>query len=186
MSAADRAKWDARYAAATVATEPVIDPWFAAQVEPLPPRRALDVACGLGHDAVWLAERGWQVTAVDVSPIGLARAAELARRRGVTVDWQTADLDEFVPPAAEFGLITVCRFLDRDRLPSRLTSTLTPGGRLIYRTFCASPTGSTTHSPAFVLQPGELPRLFPHLATVSYDETFSGAEYYARFVGLRK
>jgi tellurite methyltransferase len=185
MSAADQAKWDARYAAATVITEPAVDPWFAAQVESLPPRRALDIACGLGHYAVWLAERGWQVAAVDISPIGLAKAAELAECRGVTVEWLVADLDEFTPAAAAFDLVTVCRFLDRERLPKRLETALAPGGTLLYQTFCASPAALRTHNPAFVLKPGELPRLFAGLTSVSYDETLCGGEHYARFVGQR-
>jgi len=188
MSAADRSKWDAKYAAVPLATELAVDPWFIEVVAPLPPGRALDVACGLGHHAIWLAERGWQVTAVDVSPVGLAKARELADQRGVTVEWLAADLDEFCPKFSAFDLIAVIRFLDRVHLPQRLTIALKPKGRLVYSTFCAMQTVASdghVRNPAFVLQPGELPTLFPHLRSEQYSESDCGGESYARFVGLR-
>ncbi|MDZ4688824.1 MAG: class I SAM-dependent methyltransferase [Planctomycetaceae bacterium] len=187
MSAADRSKWDAKYAAVPVATELAVDPWFSEVVAPLSPGRALDVACGLGHHAIWLAERGWQVTAVDVSPVGLTKARELADHRSVTVEWLEADLDEFCPEAAAFDLIAVFRFLDRRHLPQRLTNALKPQGRLVYSTFCAMQSvaaGDHVRNPAFVLQSGELPALFPQLRPEQYSESDCGDEGYARFVGV--
>jgi SAM-dependent methyltransferase len=182
----DRIKWDDRYRTATAAVELTVDPWFIEQVQGLQPGRALDVACGLGHDAVWLAKQGWEVTAVDISPVGLSHAAELAQSLGVTVDWIVGDLDEYVPPSASYELITVCRFLDRDRLPARLERALCPGGRLLYRTFCAGSNDTGHRNPRFVLQPGELPRLFSGLSPLLYDEVRSGPDQFARFVGCRR
>ncbi|HUQ71942.1 MAG TPA: class I SAM-dependent methyltransferase [Planctomycetaceae bacterium] len=187
MSAADRSKWDAKYAAIPLATELAVDPWFIEVVAPLPPGRALDVACGLGHHAIWLAERGWQVTAVDVSPVGLAKARELADQWNAAVEWRAADLDEFCPDVAAFDLIAVFRFLDRRQLPQRLTNALKPQGRLVYCTFCAMQAVATdghVRNPAFVLQPGELSALFPQLRPEQYSESDCGGDGYARFVGV--
>lgn len=77
------------------------------QVSGLTPGRALDLGCGEGGDAVWLAEQGWTVTAVDVAPSALARGADAARERGVAdrIDWQRHDLSETFPDG-EFELVT--------------------------------------------------------------------------------
>jgi 2-polyprenyl-3-methyl-5-hydroxy-6-metoxy-1,4-benzoquinol methylase len=63
----------------------------------LTPGRALDLGCGDGGDALWLAERGWQVTAIDIAQTALDRGAAEAARRGLVVDWQCADLAEQLP-----------------------------------------------------------------------------------------
>lgn len=73
----------------------------------LRPGRALDLGCGEGADAIWLARRGWQVTAVDVSPVALARAADHGRAAGVAgrITWAQHDLDEAFP-AGSYDLVT--------------------------------------------------------------------------------
>jgi len=71
----------------------------------LAPGRALDLGCGEGADAIWLAQRGWEVTGVDVSATALARAAEHAAEEGVRVTWQERDLASWTPERA-FDLVT--------------------------------------------------------------------------------
>lgn len=71
----------------------------------LTPGRTLDLGCGEGADAIWLAERGWEVTGVDVSATALARAAEHATEKGVHVTWQERDLAAWAPEAV-FDLVT--------------------------------------------------------------------------------
>src|SRR5262249_56447890 len=73
----------------------------------LRPGRALDLATGEGRNAVWLAEQGWQVTAVDYSAVGLAKGGQLAEARGVSVDWVAADLLEYQPTPKAFDLVLV-------------------------------------------------------------------------------
>ena len=70
---------------------------FASEVEELEPGRALDLACGEGRNAVWLADRGWRVTGIDFSDVALAKAERLAQSRGVEVDWVLADVVEHEP-----------------------------------------------------------------------------------------
>jgi 2-polyprenyl-3-methyl-5-hydroxy-6-metoxy-1,4-benzoquinol methylase len=81
--------------------------FLVAEVADLPPGRALDLACGAGRNAVWLAERGWTVTAVDFSDVAIANARGLAAERGVEVDWVEADLREWTSPARSFDLVLV-------------------------------------------------------------------------------
>lgn len=102
-----REDWNARYAQKELLWTAEPNRLFAAEVADLRPGRALDVACGEGRNAVWLAERGWEVTAVDFSDVALAKAAELARARGVEVEWVPADVLEYAPQQAAFDLVAV-------------------------------------------------------------------------------
>lgn len=174
MSAADRERWDAKYAnRQALGAQP--DDWLRQSLVQVPPGRALELGCGLGHNAIWLAEQGWQVDAVDISPVGLARAAELAHSRQAVVQWIAADLDDlsWEPPRSKYDLIVVFRFLDRLRLPQLIEESLAPGGLLVYETFSVgqlSRPDNHLKNPAFALNPGELPTLFPQLTALDYEE----------------
>jgi SAM-dependent methyltransferase len=112
-----REDWNARYAQRELVWSAEPNRRFAAEVNGLEPGRALDVACGEGRNAVWLAELGWRVTGVDFSDVALAKAAELATSRGVEVDWVVADVLEFVPEPHAFDLVAVLYLqLPRDEL----------------------------------------------------------------------
>jgi SAM-dependent methyltransferase len=173
VSASDLQRWNEKYTAKGIPTQLVSDAWLVEQVGGLPPGRGLELACGLGHNAIWLAQQGWQVDALDVSPVGLSLAQNLARANHASVHWIAADLDEFFPETDAYDLVFVFRFLDRARLPGIIQQALKPGGRLLYETF------TTTHlarpdshmkNPAFALAPGELPRLFPACEICEFAE----------------
>ena len=110
---------------------------FADLVSDLTPGSALDLGCGEGADAVWLAERGWTVTAVDISDTALGRARELATARGVAdrIDFRQLDLTEQFPEG-EFDLISA-QFLhskvhlDRRPILVNAAAALRAGGRLV-------------------------------------------------------
>ena len=102
-----RDDWNARYAQKELLWTAAPNRRFAEEVAGLAPGRALDFACGEGRNAVWLAERGWQVTGVDFSDVALAKAAELAASRGVEVDWVVADVTDDEPEAEAFDLVVV-------------------------------------------------------------------------------
>ena len=74
--------------------------FVVAELQDLAPGRALDVGAGEGRNAVWLASRGWQVTAVDFSAVGLDKGRRLAQDRGVAVDWVLADVRDYQPEPA--------------------------------------------------------------------------------------
>ena len=73
---------------------------FEAAARNLTPGSALDVACGEGRNAIWLAEQGWAVSAIDFSDVAIDKAQQLARRRGVAVDWIVGDVAEDAFPEA--------------------------------------------------------------------------------------
>ncbi len=186
MTQADRTKWDAKYQQ-TTASHPIDPPpWFTSAIAGLTPGRALDVACGRGQLAIWLAEQGWRVTAVDVSPAGLEQARRVAEARGVEVEWQLADLDDCDLGLEKYELITVFRFLDRGTLPARLVAALRNGGTLVYETFSGGGQDSAhVHNPDFVLQPGELRNLFASLSVEVEEIVMVDGEILGRFVARK-
>ena len=104
----------------------------------LPPGTALDAGCGEGGDALWLAERGWQVTAVDFSHRRAGARGRTARRAGRSPTgstWLHADLDAWTPPEGSFDLVTAhylhSRWADRSALFRRLAAAVAPGGTLL-------------------------------------------------------
>ena len=108
---------------------------LVAEAARLTPGRAVEVGCGEGADAVWLARQGWDVTAFDVAESALSRGRESAERAGVTVDWRRGALLEVDLPVAVFDLVSVCYPALR-RTPGRdaehaLLALVGPGGRLL-------------------------------------------------------
>ncbi|MER5967720.1 class I SAM-dependent methyltransferase [Streptomyces sp. NPDC002057] len=101
-----RAEWDSRYADRHQLWSGRPNGALVAEVAGLTPGRVLDVGCGEGADAVWLARGGWDVTALEVSGIALDRATGHARDAGVTVRWVHATLTEAALPPASFDLVS--------------------------------------------------------------------------------
>jgi SAM-dependent methyltransferase len=131
----DSAGWDRRYGGSELVWTAEPNRFLAAEAADLAPGRALDLACGEGRNAVWLAQRGWAVTGVDFSMVGLDKAQALAEQRGVSVQWRLADLLEYVPPPAAFDLVVVLYLhiavsATRDVL-RRGAAALAPGGTLL-------------------------------------------------------
>jgi len=133
--AAQQSEWDERYAGAEQVWSGRANGALVALTGALPTGRALDVGCGEGADAVWLALRGWQVTACDVSEVALERAEAAAGAAGVEVRWLRSGLLE--APLAEdgFDLVSVQypalrRTTDRDA-ERALASAVAPGGTLL-------------------------------------------------------
>src|SRR5512134_1831553 len=81
--------------------------FLVAEVAGLRPGRALDLACGAGRNAIWLAEQGWRVTAVDFSDVALSLARRRARERRVEVEWIEADVVDWTPASRAFDLVCV-------------------------------------------------------------------------------
>ena len=103
----DSAEWDRRYAGRELVWTSEPNRFLVQEAESLTPARALDLACGEGRNAVWLAERGWQVTGVDFSAVGIEKARQLEDARGVHVEWVIADLLNYRAEAQGFDLVIV-------------------------------------------------------------------------------
>ncbi|MCC6420717.1 MAG: methyltransferase domain-containing protein [Gemmataceae bacterium] len=183
MADSDRARWNARYSDRRAARPMRWEPtrWLPEIREQLQPphagARALDLACGPGRNAVWLAEQGWTVDAWDLSDVALAILRdELDRRavlhRGLPVTPTQVDLDTATIPPDSYDLLANVLFLDR-RLWPQMADALRPGGLLVFETFVNRPGGRTSEvSPAHLLEPGELRAAFEALGltVLLYDE----------------
>ena len=131
----EREDWDRRYAGRDLIWSAKPNRFLAAETAGLTPGRALDLGAGEGRNAVWLAEQGWQVTALDFSGVALEKGERLAREREVTVVWATADLREYVPPHEGFDLVVLLYVhlpgAERAAVHARAAGAVAPGGTLL-------------------------------------------------------
>ena len=130
-----REHWNRRHGEAGLLFGAEPNRFLVAEVEGLAPGRALDVACGSGRNAVWLASRGWQVTGVDFSDVALEQARGLAADRGVDVEWVEADVLGWQPPEGLFDLVAALYLQvaagERRAALARAATALAPGGTLL-------------------------------------------------------
>ncbi len=164
-----RAKWDARYARKQ-------DPGAPARVltdfaHLLPADGvALDLACGLGANGLFLAESGLTVQAWDISPMVVERLSSLASERGVPLTAKVRDVSIKPPDPASFDVIVVSHFLDR-ALCEAIMHALRPSGLLFFQTFARDAvTDRGPSNPAYRLADNELLRLFSGLSVRAYRE----------------
>jgi len=155
------AKWNARYAG----RDPGLDESPASLLPPavdgVSPGRALDLACGAGRNAIWLARRGWRVDAVDGAEAALDLLLASAGRAGCQdrITAHAADLEseppDFTIAPGRYDLIVDCYFLHRPLFPAIRKGTR-PGGLFVAALHLPAPAGGKGHR--YVLQPGELER----------------------------
>lgn len=132
MSEKDRARWDAAYTDGEPDPGPALPQVFSGQAGQFPVAgSALDLACGTGRAAVWLARRGLQVWGLDVSAVAISRATQSAERHGVAerCRFEVADLDEGLPAGPAVDVVLCHRFRDPGLYPA-LAARLRPGGLL--------------------------------------------------------
>ena len=130
-----RDDWDRKYAETEQLWAATPNRTFAGEAADLPPKSALDLACGEGRHAVWLAKRGWRVTAVDFSEVAIGKAHARAAREGVEVQFRTVDLLDYEPDEHVFDLVLVL-FLqlpsdERRLVLGRAARALAPGGTFL-------------------------------------------------------
>ncbi len=152
---------------------------------------ALDLACGLGGNALLLAELGLQVQAWDISPLAVQALRQRAVRQGLPVIAREVDVRPETIPKKAFDVIVVARFLDRT-LCDAIIAALKNGGLLFYQTFTVDKlTPQGPNNPAYLLRRNELLRLFAPLTVVYYREfarvgnVANGARNEAAFIGQK-
>lgn len=190
-SEAVRNKWNERHAAQTDEFRDPDEFFVHAYEEFVAPAypnggAALDFAGGPGRHALYLAERKWQVTLVDISEVAIQQAHSRAADRGLQIDGAVAECTEFDLGRERFDLIVVFYYLDRDLFPP-LFAALKPGGFLIYKTFTVEqrqlPGGPTKTEQ--LLKPNELLWAFGQMHVVHYRETIAEERATAELVARR-
>lgn len=130
-----REGWDRRYAEKEFLWSAKPNRFLVAEVSDLPAGRALDLACGEGRNALWLAELGWRVTGVDYSQVAIEKARDLAARDRRDVDFVCADLLDYEPEPDAFDLIVVLYLQlpasERHRVLARAVTAVAPGGTVL-------------------------------------------------------
>ncbi|MEE4192940.1 MAG: methyltransferase domain-containing protein [Halieaceae bacterium] len=170
MSNADRDKWNQRYAEGAYAERTHPSALLEAWADRVVPGKALDVACGAGRNALWLAERGFDVDGVDIAANGLASARRAAEERALSVNLIEHDLDDPLELVTDYQLILMIRYVDFPLL-RQLVNHLAPGGWLICEQHMVSDAEVIgPGNPAFRVAPGALAAAAPGLAIESVEE----------------
>jgi len=182
----DRERWDQRYCGRQPNPVPRPDSLLVDHQALLDGRgRALDVAAGTADNALYLASRGYDAYAIDVSIEGLRIGCRMAQHCDLQLLAVVANLDEHPLPKAWFNVIVVVRYLDRN-LFAPLMRALQPGGLLFYKTFN---TNRQRQHPGFnaryLLQPGELIRGFRKLRTIATNDCDSIEADTTYWVGVK-
>lgn len=180
MSSTRIEQWDERYRAGEqVFDEPA--PLVVQFTRALAPGSALDLACGPGRNALYLAAQGWRVTAVDGSSVAIDLLRARARRRKLSIDARIVDLEagEFEFPSQAYDLVLSCYYLQRSLIPG-IKATLRPGGLLILIAHLADadqPQGTPTRAYS-----GELRAFFEDWRVLHYREGAPGESVHHRAV----
>lgn len=131
----DREDWNSRYAGEALVWTATPNRFLVAETADLPEGRALDLACGEGRNALWLAARGWRVTGVDFSQVALEKARKLAEAGGVEGEWIAGDLRHYRPEPRAFDLAILFYLqvpADERRTAVRTAAdAVAPGGTLL-------------------------------------------------------
>lgn len=136
MTEMDEAFWDGRYAEQERLFSGNANGVLVAEAGDLTPGRALDLGAGEGADAIWLAVRGWHVTAMEISGVAVSRAEKAATEAGVKVDWRHADLLTTAPEPGAYDLVSA-QYLPIPHEPDHPTvramlAAVAPGGTLLF------------------------------------------------------
>jgi SAM-dependent methyltransferase len=171
MSENEKKQWEKKYS--SEGYEPNRNPsaLLAEWLNDRSPGKALDFASGTGRNALYLAEKGYDVTAVEISPSAVELAEQAAREKGLIIKWIVADLDDYVIQE-QYDLIVISFFYVNKTMTLAITNALKKGGILLYENHMLSPSSDEdeAHKHRFHLKPGELGQLFKGLNILCYEE----------------
>jgi len=172
MVKSDQKRWDERFKGKRFSLGKTANAFLKSHIRLLPKGRALDIATGEGKNAVFLAQRGFRVDAVDTSEVGLKKAENLAREFGVEIHRVLADLDNYQIPKGCYSLIANFYFLDRSLIP-KIKMGLKRGGMVIFETYLLEQRALSTlgpNNPKYFLKSNELLSLFKGFRILLYRE----------------
>ncbi len=169
VSKEERKNWEQRYSSHDYKPREKPSDLLTQWIDRLPPGKALDLACGTGRNSIFLAEKGYEVTAIDISPAAIEMAKNKAREKALKINWIAADLEKY-KISGQYDIILSFFYVNKKMVPNIIKS-LNTGGILIFVSHIlpAIPSEeSNTHR--FRFKPGELRELFKGLKVLQYDE----------------
>lgn len=172
MAQEDQKHWDEKRAVGHGEDSPssFLEEVFRSKSWPIQPGKAFDVATGKGRNAVFLAEHGFKVDAMDISAVALEEARKTAQARKLNINFIVADLDHAELPEAAYELIVNFNFLERGLIP-KIKVALKPGGHIVFETFLIDQKElGHPQNPAYLLGHNELLDLFRDFRVLYYRE----------------
>jgi 2-polyprenyl-3-methyl-5-hydroxy-6-metoxy-1,4-benzoquinol methylase len=172
MSANDQAKWDQLHAARHGSDQPArfLNEILENGNWPLPCGRVLDIATGKGRNAIYLAARGFDVTAIDISREALEEARKRATEKAPSISWQQVDLEQIELPQATYDLVINFNYLQRSLIP-QIKAALKLGGHVIFETYLIDQQEiGHPKNPAYLLGHNELLEMFRGFRVLWYRE----------------
>jgi len=170
LNQADRERWDRKYQKIAAPEEIEANSFLLRSLPGIRPGRALDIACGLGDNAIALARQGFEVTAIDLSAVGIEKARTRAQATGVTIDFRVTDVEDFELPAGHYDLIVTFFFLNRAAFP-KIKAGLAKGGTYLTRTYTREKLRyRPALNPHYLLDRGELKEAFRDFEILLYEE----------------
>jgi 2-polyprenyl-3-methyl-5-hydroxy-6-metoxy-1,4-benzoquinol methylase len=169
---ADQERWDERFSGKGFAFGKEANPFLRRHIKFLPKGKALDIAAGEGRNAVFLAQHGFEVDAVDISEMALRKTRKLAREMGVKIHTSLTDLDSYQVEKEKYDLVANFYFLKRRLIP-KIKYGLKKGGRVIFETYTLEQRTLATGGPKqakYFLKPNELLKLFKDFRVLFYRE----------------
>jgi 2-polyprenyl-3-methyl-5-hydroxy-6-metoxy-1,4-benzoquinol methylase len=174
----DKDRWDKKYSteAYIFGKEPV--PFLKQNVHLLPKGKALDIAIGEGRNGVFLATQGFEVVGLDISEKGLAKAHQLAKQNGVTIETRVVDLENHQLEKNAYDVILLMYYMQRDLWP-QIADALKPGGMAIIETYNIDHLKHQKFNPKWLLKSNELLGAFKDMKIIRYqayednDQAFS-------------
>jgi len=168
----DQKRWDQKYQGEEFAYGKKPNAFLKIHLGSLKKGVALDLASGEGRNAVFLAQAGWKMDAVDISPVGLRKARKLAKEAGVKINFLQADLDSYPIARGKYDLIMVLYFWNRRLLP-QIKRGLKNGGRILFETYTLETLLRGLQGPQeakYLLKANELLDLFRDFRVLFYRE----------------
>jgi 2-polyprenyl-3-methyl-5-hydroxy-6-metoxy-1,4-benzoquinol methylase len=172
MSLDDRNRWDRQHAESSGPEEAssLLQKVLAGEHWQIPSGRALDIACGKGRNALFLAARGFDVTAVDVSGVGLDVGRRRAAERNLQVTWMEIDLEQDALPASGYDLVVNVNYLQRALTP-KIKAAVKSGGSIIFETYLIDQRRlGHPKNPDYLLAHNELLNSFSDFRVLFYRE----------------
>ncbi|MGH7783788.1 MAG: class I SAM-dependent methyltransferase [Candidatus Binatia bacterium] len=172
MSSDNQTRWDRQHALSHGAEQPAtfLKKIIESHKWRIPLGEALDIATGQGRNALYLAEQGFAVHAIDISPVALAQARRRAEGKSLSIEWQQADLEQIRLPPARYELIVSFNYLQRS-LMQQIKTSLKAGGFVIFETYLIDQQ-SIGHpkNAAYLLRHNELLEQFRDFRVMFYRE----------------
>ncbi len=177
----DKERWDKKYSteAYIFGKEPV--PFLKQNAHLLPKGKALDIAIGEGRNGVYLATLGFDVLGLDISEKGLAKAHQLAKQNGVTIETRVVDLESHQLKKNAYDVILLMYYMQRDLWP-QINDALKPGGMAVIETYNVDHLKHARFNPKWLLQSNELIHAFKDMKIIRYQAYEDNDQAYSSII----